>query len=128
MSHWSDRYVGEPYEPLTRDCAAFAARVQLEVFGRTVKLPQLGTDDYRAIARGVSARAHEVVVRTDTPADGDGVLMMGRGYINHIGIYTVMAGEPWVVHAFITCKSVVRHRLRMLPGFGLTVEGFYKWI
>ena len=59
--------------------------------------------------------------------DGDLVLMVGAGYLDHIGVHVCTAGERWVLHNFIRARQVVLHRLRDLGQWGLTVEGVYAW-
>jgi hypothetical protein len=58
--------------------------------------------------------------------DGDAVLMKS-GSLWHVGVYILLGGAPYVLHAMKNAQQVVRHRLRDLPNQGLTVEGFYKW-
>jgi cell wall-associated NlpC family hydrolase len=128
-SHWSDPYLGAPYSPGEGDCVGFALRATLEVFGREISIARPeGEPDYRALARAVEQGRNELAAPTDAPVEGDIVLMRGRGYINHVGLYALLAGEPWVVHSFIRCGAVARHRIRQLSSYGLAVEGYYKWI
>lgn len=129
MAHWSDRYLGEPYRPVEADCAALAVRVAREQFGQHIDLPQHAAG-LRSGSRQIDAiaEAGSVAERVTTPRDGDVVLMRCRGVLAHVGVYCRIGGDGWVLHALRTAGAVVRHRLRDLPGQGLAVEGFYRWL
>jgi len=127
MAHWSDRYVGQPYVPGENDCAELAARVQREVFGREIALPSERAFGLRGLTAQIDAARDDYGTRTDSPADGDAVLMRCRGKLSHIGVYCDLDGVGWVLHAVRNAGQVVRHRLRELPLQGLAVEGFYRW-
>jgi len=125
--HWSSQFVGLPYSHDDMDCAALCERVQREIYGRTLRLPRERATGYRGQSRQILAHRDAVATITETPREGDGVLMIGRGHINHIGIYCMIGTEAWVLHAMKSAGHVVLHRLRSLPAVGLTVEGFYRW-
>lgn len=126
--HWSERYVGMPYVEGDADCAALAARVQREVFGRAIGLPADRAGTLRGLTRQIEDLRADYAERTDAPADGDGVLMIGRGRLDHIGLYCLIDGTPWVLHAMRNAGAVVLHRLSVIDEQGLRVEGFYRWI
>ncbi|MBI3771474.1 MAG: C40 family peptidase [Gammaproteobacteria bacterium] len=126
MAHWSERYIGEVYIEGTGDCAAFAARVQREVFGRVIALPTARAHGMRGQSAQIELHKANYGDRIDEPQEGDAVLMIGRGRLDHIGVYCV-AGEPCVLHAMRNAGRVVMHRLRDLESQGLTTEGFYRW-
>lgn len=129
--HWSAAYIGLPYVPGESDCAMLVERVEREVFGRALDLPKERPSDR---ARDMAAQIGEHLERfarrlpagTD-PREGDLVLMVGAGYLDHIGVYAEIAGEAWVLHAFIRARQTVLHRLRELRNWGLEVEGVYAW-
>lgn len=134
-THWCQRYIGLPYVAGKFDCVELARLVQREVFHREIKLPshrdylrEAGVAKRFAATRAqIAAEKPNVAERTDTPAEGDGVLLIARGYPQHIGIYCVVNGEPAVLHAADSSRQVVLCRLRELDIRGLRVEGFYKW-
>ncbi len=128
MTHWAERYVGEPYIEGENDCAALAARVQFEVFGRRIGLPTERLSDHRGWSRQIEIHRADYAIPTDLPQDGDAVLMIGRGRLNHIGIYAHINGSGYVLHAMKSAGHVVLHRIRDLDRYGLQVEGFYKWL
>lgn len=137
MNHWTERYVGLPVGE-GFDCAELARLVNREVFGREIQVPgerdYIGAESVRArfsamqsqIAQELPACAEP----TDAPVDGDGVLIKARGYLQHVGIYCLVDGEPCVLHAadMKVGPQVVRQRIREMPIRGLHIEGFYRWI
>ncbi len=127
MTHWAERYLGEPYIEGENDCATLAARVQLEVFGRHIALPAERMSDYRGWSRQIQAHKDDYADPVEHPAEGDAVLMVGRGRLNHIGIYCELGEVPHVLHAMKSAGQVVLHRIRDLDRYGLAVEGYYRW-
>jgi hypothetical protein len=119
------------------DCAELARRVQREVFGREVRIPaersHAAIDPAHAIARWRAMQAQisrgtaECARRVEVPEEGDGVLLVARGYSQHVGVYCVVDGEPCVLHAADAHRQVVRTRVRELEIRGLRVEGYYRW-
>lgn len=133
-AHWSDPYVGRLYVDVEFDCAELARTAQAEVFGRMIRLPTerlyqglTGVAKVRAMHNQLSACRDDYAIPTDTPAEGDAVLIVSRGRLDHIGLYCMIAGEPWVLHAAAGIDQVVRTRLRHLELYGYRLEGFYKW-
>lgn len=132
-SHWSDAYIGRPYVEGEFDCAELARLAQAEVFGRAIAMPServyLGLDGaakLRAMRDQLAACKDDYGTPTDAPEDGDAALIRSRGRIDHVGIYCLIGGEAWVLHAAPHC-GVVRMRLRQLDLYGYHLEGFYKW-
>ena len=119
-----DQYVGLAYCPDTFDCADLVALVQREMFGRDVRLPNgraRGDRGQVELAGHVPAYGR----RTETPVDGDLVVMLQGGRPSHVGVYFFLAHEPHVLHvraegAFSELTPV---RLLATP-----VEGYYAWV
>jgi cell wall-associated NlpC family hydrolase len=127
--HWSTKYIGKPYELGEADCAALVAEVRENEFKSLV--PDF-VKTYRENTRlkrveQLETLAKEATERTDNPQEGDVVLMMCRGRPSHVGVYCFVDGENCVLHAMENAKMVVRHRIRDLDKFFLSVEGYYKW-
>ena len=127
MTHWSDKYVGEPYVPETGDCAALAERVAYEVFGLTIGLPASHASTYREQAKQILELRDSYATRLDKPVDGCPVLFIGRARVCHIGVMCWLAHEWWVLHADQSAGFVVRQRLRDVTRIHFKLEGFYKW-
>lgn len=124
--HWSARYVGMPYQ--VADCAMLAAHVQREVFGREIRLPTDRAPGLRGMTDQIERLKTDFAACVDAPVEGDAVLMISRGKIEHIGIFCVIDREPWVLHSVRNAGQAVLHRLRELSNQGLTIEGYYRWI
>ena len=124
--HWAQQYVGQPYIEGAHDCAAFAARVQRDVFQREIALPTARAG-LRGNARMIDTLTADYAVPTATPVDGDAVLMRCRGRLSHVGLYCLFGNTPYVLHAMKNAGMVVLHRLRDLEHQGLILEGFYQW-
>jgi hypothetical protein len=121
-----ERYTEIPYCEDTFDCADFVQMVQRELFGRDVQLPNGRPRGVRGqLALGELSKAYGT--RTDTPVDGDLVLMLEGGRAGHVGIYFHLAHEGWVLHSCQKIGQSILHRVRDLPGFGCPIEGYYAW-
>jgi len=125
--HWSTPYIGQPYVNGSNDCASFAVKVQREVFGRNIILPQSRAANVIGWSKQINENKNDCATLTIKPEEGDAVLMIGKGRLNHIGIYVDFCGVPYVLHAMQSAKQVCLHRIRELEGIELKLEGFYKW-
>lgn len=128
VGHWSDQYVGQPYIKEVADCAALAARVSEEVFGKTIGLPTSHATTLRAQTKQILDLQADFAKKIPAPRDGQPVLFYGRGRLCHIGIMCWLSGEWWVLHADQTCGFVVRQRLREITRLHYQTEGFYQWL
>jgi len=159
-AHWSEGYIGLPYIPGAHDCAHLVERVQREIFGRAVAVPaersgwrsrELSAQIAEA-APGLARRRtgepqawdpRAVLQEQDDACDGDPVLMIGAGRLNHIGVLVTPLGQPVavqptalresvaecsVLHNFVRARQVVLTRVRDLPRWGLELEGVYAWL
>lgn len=134
MSHWSDTYVGLPYIEGEFDCAELTRVVQADVFGRVIDLPMsrlysglTGLSKIAAMREQIGLCKDDYAARVAIPKEGDAVLLISRGRIDHIGIYCLIGGDAWVLHATTGPNQVIRTRLRELKLYGYEVEGFYAW-
>lgn len=121
-----DQYIGIPYSE-DFDCADFVALVRREMFGHEVRLPN-GRERGERGQIVLPDRIRAYGIPTETPADGDLVLMgrVGRKG-GHVGLYFHLDHEGWVLHSNETDTCSVLHRVRDLPGFGITIKGYYSW-
>lgn len=126
-----DRYIGLPYSARHMDCADLALLVQRELFGREVALPGKRprplTPGEQAIA--ITAYCGRLADPVDVPADGDAVLMRDAGSLRagHLGTYFFVNHAPCVLHTSHALGASVLHRLQDLRGYGLAVDGYYRW-
>jgi hypothetical protein len=96
--HWSVQYIGRPWERGEHDCWQLLRSVQEEQFGRTLPAYSVDLDDYRAIVRLLrDAPERQRWQLTETPEEGDSVLMgMGQDP-SHVGVW-VSANGGTVLH------------------------------
>jgi hypothetical protein len=130
MPHWSDKYIGRPYIPQDYDCSALAQDIALHEFGLQAQLPadhgRTSLGHQRQFLRYKDRVADRLAA--DEVREGDLVLMITNGRMNHVGVYYVDAeGLAWVVHNASQVGSVVRTKLRCLADLGYGIEGFYRW-
>jgi len=124
-AHWSEPYVGLPYHEA--DCAALAERVQRQVFRRDLSLPGDRACGLRGLSAQIASLKADYAVPVATPRDGDAVLMVARGRLQHIGVYCDIGGVPYVLHAVRNAGQTCLHRIADLGRFGLAIEGYYRW-
>ena len=125
--------IGIPYNRDGFDCADLAAKVQWDLFGRVIELPGHHPKGVRAQAAAI--RRHAVVlavpVAADQVIDGDAVLIVcqsaERGSLLHIGTILLICGARWVLHASAAIGHSVLQRVSDLAGYGLRIEGYYRW-
>jgi len=127
--HWSSKYIGRPYVLGDADCARLLSDVRVEQFGLPV--PSI-VDVDRAQSRlgragQVDDLVHEYGAPTDSPKDGDAVLMICAGRPSHVGVYCLVDGDPCVLHAMQNAGMVVLHKIRELNRCFLKIEGYYSW-
>jgi cell wall-associated NlpC family hydrolase len=127
--HWSEQYIGKPYKLGDADCAALCIDViEKEFSGNLPEFCKAYRENTRLRrAHQLEELAKEATQRTDSPEEGDVVLMLCRARPSHVGIFCVVDGEPSVLHAMENAKMVVRHKIRDLSKYFLQVEGYYKW-
>jgi hypothetical protein len=127
--HWSSRYIGQPYELGSADCARLLSQVRKEVF--CLPVPDEVEVDRLNSRLGRVGQMNDLVAAygdlTDSPSEGDAVLMICAGRPSHIGVYCEVNNEKCVLHAMENAGMVVLHKIRELDKFFLKVEGYYKW-
>lgn len=127
MAHWTDQYIGVPYDSRTNHCAAFVVMVAQSQFNHKFELP---THD---LPSGQSARAAMLqqewfkvaMPNNGEPQDGD-LVLMNRGDLWHCGIVAVLDGVPYALHCLRSAASVLT-RLSRVGELGFNLEGVYRW-
>lgn len=124
--HWSCKYLGLPYREY--DCAEIVEYVLKKEFGIERRFPRPSRnaeERYKTIRMSMSDFLDPEP--TDTPRDGDCILMSGSHKFNHVGMYLKYSGVEYCLHSSARFGSVVRHKIRQLPMLQLQVEGIYTW-
>lgn len=130
MLHWSDNYIGIPYQQ--SDCGELAARVQREVFERDIALPKERPANMAGRSRMIDELLETFGCRTSNPQDGDAVLLRA-GRLWHIGVFCwIPAGDGrsfkrWLLHTTRTGVYSARMPLRRVGDLHMAVEGYYQW-
>ena len=121
-----DRYCGKRWRE-SFDCADFVEWVQRDLYGRHIRIPN-GRPRGDAGPPVLASMAAQFVRPTDTPADGDLVLMFDRGQTNpgHCGLYFFFDHQPQVLHLPERGGSAI-HRVSDLPELDLRIQGYYAW-
>lgn len=127
MTHWSTPWLAKRWVEGEYECVHFVAEV-LDV--------QFGVDVAGVPAAPAGVRVRDATLReglrerarpTDTPLDGDLVLMTMAGGVRmrayHLGIY-VAAGGGCVLH--LDEDGAFVHRIDELATQGLALEGYYR--
>lgn len=126
-----DQFIGIPYCPRHMDCADLALLVQRELFGRRVVLAgkRARPLELGAQAQAIAGYCAALGTAVERPQDGDAVLMrdFAADQAGHIGTYVFTNYAPHVLHTSHKLGSSVLHRVQDLQGYGLIVEGFYRW-
>lgn len=123
--HWSYKYLNIPYHKL--NCAQFVQMVLAKEKGVNFQFPQC---DGSVFAQSVAIKKNMPVFlqeRVVQPVDFDMVLMHGIRRSCHIGLFAKIDGISYVLHSQKKFQMTCLHKIRDLSGYGLTVEGFYRW-
>lgn len=91
--------------------------------GADIERAQSAYGRFQQMSEGVETYA----VPTESPQDGDVVLMQCRGRPSHVGVFCRVDGEAHTLHAMKNAGMAVLHRVRDLPRVNLHVEGYYSW-
>jgi hypothetical protein len=123
----AERYVGTPYVDGVFDCSDLTAKVQLELWGRTVALP---THSSRPALAPDGVWAGAVAQRIEAPVHGCVVLLhwlsgLGGELRWHVGTVFMQTGQTWVLHNSRLHGKTVLHTLAELRRQQLRLDGFY---
>lgn len=127
MAHWAERYVGMPYLPGEFDCADLVVTVQRQIFDRKVLLPSEHAQRPAGRARQILELRNDYARPTASPKEGDAVLLVTRGRLQHIGVLCLINGQRWVLHN-AEGAGVVLHSVPMLAAHSYSIEDYYTWI
>ena len=125
MRHWSERYVGIPYSE--HDCAQLCVKVQSEQFNNIINIPIKRPNGLRGVSDMISDLQDDFAYSVLKPEEGDAVLMIGRGRLNHIGTACYINNQLHILHAMRNAGITVLHNNIALASVGLKIEGYYRW-
>lgn len=126
MTHWAARYIGEPWVPHYHDCWGFFRRVQMEQFG--CDLPEIDVDACAPLTCRRAFASHDERDRwllTETPQEGDAVLMGKNARPSHVGVMICADGGCLVLHC-VEGAGVVLQSPQALKASGWRVLGTYR--
>lgn len=127
MSHWSERYLGEPWLSGEHDCWQFFRRVQREQFGFDIPEVDLPFDAGNTLscARALTeGRECDKWSETDRPTEGCAVLLARGTRPTHVGVW-VDANGGAVLHC-ARGSGVVLQDLASLNRHGWGGMRFYR--
>jgi len=107
VTHWISSYIGQPWVAGSNDCWAFFRRVQRERFGRDVPEVDVDAMSVRACANALTGHDERRNWNpTDTPTEGDAVLMARGKHPIHIGLWAHGGVLHCVEHSGVVFQSV----------------------
>lgn len=114
MTHWAEKYIGAKWTH-EHDCYWWFREIQKNEFGRDVAdVPRWG-DLALFAARHLTDGAvkRHGWRKTETPREGDAVMMSMRNVPTHIGTITVIARRQHVVHVIEGIGGMVSSLINM---------------
>lgn len=131
--HWTEAYLGRPWEAGEYDCADLVRDVIHDRLGIDIALPS--EREWRRMAPDRVAALGAAWARpTPTPREHDAVLMrvLGsrRSLGSHIGVYAEVGAEVrvegWILHNLAGMGATFTP-LRRLATVNLELVGYYRW-
>lgn len=122
--HWSERFLSIQQKDM--NCAEFVEHVLREQFGRHYKFPQ-SRGSLFIQSKQLRECVPQYCEKTDSPIDGDLVLLHGLRMMCHVGIFVKIGRTQYILHTERKFKTAALHELNKIIYFGYSVEGFYKW-
>lgn len=122
---WVKKYTSTEFKDL--DCTQYLEQVLRDHFKRNYTFPQReGSLFFRSHL--IKKHLPTFCNKTETPKDGDLVLMHGLRRMCHVGLYVKGIVSGYVLHKDESMPSGAYHRIKDLVNYGYTVEGFYTWV
>lgn len=130
MAHWSEKYVGMDYVHDEFDCVHLLQLVQQNEFERTIDIPVERDNNVFALSSQIDFHKAEYLetVKQHEATEGDVVLMLAKGRLNHTGVLCKINNTNYVLHNLRNIRAVALHRVRELEKYGLKLEGIYRFI
>lgn len=123
--NWTRKYLQIEYKKM--NCSKFAEFVLRDHFKREFTFPQSKGSIFNQ-SKQIRDNIPKFAKKTESPKDGDLVLMHGLRRMCHVGLYVNINGIDYVLHceSKMTCSAL--HRFRDLTTMGFSVEGVYSWL
>jgi hypothetical protein len=121
-----ERYIGLPYDEAELDCADLAVLLQRDLFGKEISLPGR-RQRMNAPAAAINRYSGELASRIEREQLQDGDVIVFKDGTLHIGTVFLLSDKAWVLHTTMTGGYSLLQPLSDLPGFGLRIEGYYRW-
>ena len=123
--HWAEKFLKIEYKDM--NCSKFVEHVLRNQFGINYSFPQSEGSLFNQ-SQQIRDAMPSFCTKTDSPKEGDMILMHGRRRMCHVGIYVRIGITDYVLHTESSIKTAALHPLKNLLFFGYTVEGFYTWL
>lgn len=123
--HWTSKYIKIKHEEM--NCAEFVEFILRDHFKIDYSFPQSKGSVFEQ-SNLIKKSIPEFTVKTDTPKEGDLVLMNGVRSLCHIGLYVPLKLENFVFHTESRLISATLQNVKDLTSYGYSVEGFYTWL
>lgn len=124
--HWAIQYLGQPWVEHDNDCWAFFRRVSADHFQRELSIIEIDTANLRAcIDQFLNHTEHRYWKKTDTPTDGDAVLMSQGHMPTHVGMWLDVDGGG-VLHC-VKGAGVIFTKTSQLRVLGYKVVAYYAY-
>lgn len=125
--HWAFEYIGDQWSAPDHDCWGFFRRVQRDRFGRDIPAVAVDAFNRRACAQAVESNPErEQWVATDSPQEGDAVLLAHARHPSHVGLWIDVDGGG-VLHC-IRGTGVVFQPVKSLKQSGWGHLEYYRHV
>lgn len=134
--HWAGGYLGIPFVPHGRtedglDCWGLVQKILMEQF--EIFLPSLDNTYHELSIKSNAVAVSEAIltlplVLTETPIEGDIVLLTLTGIPAHVGVYCIVDKIPMVLHADPLGRCGSRLSRISDPNIASRIEGYYHVI
>lgn len=118
------KYLAVEYKDM--NCSKFVEYVLRDHFKINYQFPQSQGSVFNQ-SQQIKDHLPKFCYKTDSPKDGDLVLMHGRRRMCHVGMYVKIGRSGYVLHTESSMKTAALHKISNVFFNGYTVEGVYTW-
>ena len=123
--YWVRKYLSVEYKDM--NCSKFVEYVLRDHFKKDYSFPQSEGTVFAQSAQ-IKANVPMFCEKTESPKEGDLVLMHGIRRLCHVGMYLESNGIQYVLHCEKNMGCSAVHRAKDLIRYGYSIEGFYTWV